>query len=138
MEADGGAAAAPHERSPEKELQVQPCGSVCVRRLGKHLSPFAFFLIWTDLTLATTSKGWVFFSSTVVRFTKKKKNPLLDKHILCSSPPTRLSFEKCAIPPPCLSSFPPLSLTLFPLSPLHFVRLPPVLFLYFSRLFVFF
>lgn len=47
------AAAAPHERSPEKELQVQPLGPCASGERGTSLA----FLILTDLTLAT-SRGF--------------------------------------------------------------------------------
>lgn len=92
VEIGRGAAVAPGERSPGKELQVQPVGSVGVR--GKTGSIFR----------------WGFFMDSFKTFHIQRVAPPSFSYKILFWPRTVLFFSdvscvKCAIPPPCLSSF---------------------------------
>lgn len=107
-----GAAAAPHERSPGKELQVQPLGP------------------WVSGKTGGTSLAFCFvFLNRFVTFHIQRVSPWLISNKIFFWLRTVLFFSdnvscvKCAIPPPCFSS---VSRTLFPQ---HFLRvLAPFLF----------
>jgi len=87
--ADGGrAAAAPNERSPEKELQVQPVGSACVRRKApSHLSHFNRFDT-RHIPGGLFCTVVCFYKSTFVFFSATRRSLFLS--------------QKRSIPPPCL------------------------------------
>lgn len=111
MESGRRAAEAPHEHSPDKELQVQPCGSASVREKRDF---FRFLVFWT----LTTSKQ------------------LLRRHVPLKSPLDRkLHFFVVVLRHVCLkrnpSALPQLLQLHFPSLP-HFVRL----FFYYYYIFV--